>query len=116
MDIFGDGWDTAQLHVYNSYGYYRSYSPTIQRNPTYASYCFDTTHNVNGDTVTMAVQGYRPSQTWEVSRNVQLTRILQPCQKFPLSFFEYSHVSFHVFRYIGGLTMCPQMLCMPEDT
>ena len=66
MDIFGDGWDTAQLHVYNSAGYYQSYSPSINNNPSYATYCFDGTSNVDGSLVSMAVVGYQPKQPWEV--------------------------------------------------
>jgi hypothetical protein len=65
LDQFGDGWDTSRLFLYDSYGYYDSYAPNCTVNKQRVDYCFPESA-VNGDYVTIASFGFRPSNSWEV--------------------------------------------------
>jgi hypothetical protein len=65
LDQFGDGWDTAKLYLYDSYGHYNSYAPNCTVNKRYIEYCFSM-NATDGDHLTAAVFGFRPSNPWEV--------------------------------------------------
>ena len=65
LDQFGDGWDTANLYLYDSYGHYNSYAPNCTVNKRYIEYCFPF-DAADGDHLTAAVFGFRPSNPWEV--------------------------------------------------
>ena len=61
LDKFGDGWDTAQLYIFNSEYYYNTFSPTCDSS-VITSYCFDKV----GQSITAVVNGYLPDEAWEV--------------------------------------------------
>jgi hypothetical protein len=65
LDQFGDGWDTAKLYLYDSYGHYNSYAPNCTLGKRYIDYCFPS-NAVNGDQLTAALLGFRPSYSWEI--------------------------------------------------
>jgi hypothetical protein len=71
LDQFGDGWDTAKLYLYDSYGHYNSYAPNCTINKKYIEYCFSS-NATDGDQLTAAVFGFRPSNPWEVYWQVYL--------------------------------------------
>jgi len=68
MDLFGDGWDSAQLVIYPSYTCQgtNSYAPTCVSNPLYVQHCFNSDENEDGDYVVLMVVGYDPDQPWEI--------------------------------------------------
>ena len=66
-DAFGDGWNSAKLHVYDLFGFHASYAPTNQYNPLKdVQYCFDPKTAQDGRTVSATVIGLGVQQPWEV--------------------------------------------------
>lgn len=65
-DTFGDGWDTANLYIYDNLGNYQIFSPNCTYNPVLGDYCFDPYYATNGDYVSAYVYGYDPKYPWEI--------------------------------------------------
>lgn len=66
MDLFGDGWGSAQLYIYDNYGSYQVAAPTCGQNPLMGEYCFDPNYSLNGDSVSAYVFGFDVSYAWEI--------------------------------------------------
>jgi hypothetical protein len=65
-DLFGDGWGTAGLVLFDNNRYYRKFSPDCTTNPVVSSYCFNPNFAKDGDSVTVTVSGLEPSFQWEI--------------------------------------------------
>ena len=65
-DTFGDGWDTAQFFMYDSYGWYNSDTSTCSQNVVTKKYCFDPQNTTVGTTVNATVFGFLPDNPSEV--------------------------------------------------
>ena len=72
LDLFGDGWGSANLLVYGSGGDYVIYGVTgadrVRR-----QYCFYPGVHYNGDYVILKITGFMPKFDWEVSINYLFT-------------------------------------------
>ena len=119
LDQFGDGWDTAHLMLYDSYGLYKTYAPTCTKNPTIAEYCFNLNPckagqssgssfgnmsldssvicgSKDGDFVTASVNGFMPTAPWEVSI---LCSLFIDCPNTLVV------IAVFLFRYFGKLSI-----------
>ena len=65
-DTFGDGWDGAKLHIYDTRTYYDKVAPDCHNNPIVVQYCFDPSISKDGDVVSATVFGIDPDYVWEV--------------------------------------------------
>lgn len=72
LDKFGDGWNSAKLIGFDYLSTYKSFSSTCNENPAVSFYCFDPTLSSTGDSLTVTVTGYMPSQPWEVRQNISV--------------------------------------------
>eukprot|EP01041_Mallomonas_annulata_P003848 gene3848-7669_t len=66
LDKFGDGWSGVSLFLYDNGGAVEALSPSCNRNPVYAQYCFDDSIHVSGDYINVLVNGYSATWTSEI--------------------------------------------------
>ena len=57
----------AILYLYDSNNNFKTVGSTCTTNPAYASYCFDSSVNSNGDNVNIVVHGYKMAFPNDVS-------------------------------------------------
>ena len=70
FDQFKDGWDTANLFLFDSYNQYEAFSLNCSSaNPTFHQYCFPLSVKV-GDKVTFGVFGPEPAFWREVQNTI----------------------------------------------
>ena len=71
-DSFGDGWNSANFHIFDLKGFYKKTAPDCGLIASTEEYCFDGNEadtddaDLIDDYLTVTVQGYATQQPWEV--------------------------------------------------
>ena len=68
--------NSGTLFIYDNKNKYQYVSVTCTVNPQYATYCFDPSIAVNGDTVNMVIHGYMMQYPNDVSKHSHLSYLI----------------------------------------